>query len=300
VPESRFLSRDNQKADFPAHGGGGGSAGGMFRLRVLCSLPQTHQSYFFDEVQKLCRDYLRNRRGSPSEITPEELVSEVWEKFLGTTSLPGDDEEPLSNPSEWSVDPYAPERDGRVVWLSREMQEICGAQALEHRCEDIRRKRWGRAVPQGGRRMVQPDEENDFLKHGVEPEQESAFREADARQAWRGLLLTVRHELSAEDDVVKLLQLLERQPDILEGASSTRWPVKMLIKLLDSSFAPPAWSEDRFDNAKRRLTNWVNRLKQKNGLDAVDLEGLFARVARQQERGKRLVRKGPRPAKLHS
>ena len=300
MPESRFLSRDNQKARFPAHGGEGESAGGMFRLRVLWSLPQTHQSYLFDEVQKLCRDYLRNRRVPLSEISPEELVSEVWVKFLGTMSLPDDKEEPFSDPSEWTIDLQSSELDGRVVWLNREMQELCGAQVLAHRCADIQRKRHGRTLPEGGRRIVQLDEEDDFSKRGVEPEQESALREADSRQVWRGLLLMVRHELTAEDDVVKLLQLLERQPDIFEGASPTRWPANTLIKLLDSWFSPPPWSEDRFDNAKRRLTNWVKRLKQKNGLDAIDLEGLFARVARQQERGKRLVKKAPRPAKLHS
>jgi hypothetical protein len=31
--------------------------------------------------------------------------------------------------------------------------------------------------------------------------------------------------------------------------------------------------------------NWIKRLKRKNGLDDVDLEALFARVAREQERG---------------
>jgi hypothetical protein len=29
--------------------------------------------------------------------------------------------------------------------------------------------------------------------------------------------------------------------------------------------------------------NWINRLMRNNGLDATDLEGLFARVARKQE-----------------
>src|SRR5262249_47310176 len=158
--------------------------------------PQTHRSYLFDEVQKLCRDHLRNRRVPLSEISPEELISEVWEKFLGTMSLPDDKEEPFSDPSEWTIDLQSPELDGRVVWLNREMQELCGAQALAHRCEDIRRKLHGRALPEGGRRIVQLDEENDFSKRGVEAEQESVLREADSRQVWRGLLLMISRELS--------------------------------------------------------------------------------------------------------
>jgi hypothetical protein len=32
-------------------------------------------------------------------------------------------------------------------------------------------------------------------------------------------------------------------------------------------------------NAKKRLLNWVQRLMRQNGLDATDLEALFARVA---------------------
>ena len=51
------------------------------------------------------------------------------------------------------------------------------------------------------------------------------------------------------------------------------------------AFPPRTWTSDRVDNAKRRLLKWISRLKRKNGLDGVDLEALFARVARQQERG---------------
>ena len=39
------------------------------------------------------------------------------------------------------------------------------------------------------------------------------------------------------------------------------------------------------DNAKRRLVNWIGRLMRKNALDATDLEGLFAAVARKTKRG---------------
>ncbi len=38
----------------------------------------------------------------------------------------------------------------------------------------------------------------------------------------------------------------------------------------------------RVENAKKRLLNWVQRLMRQNGLDAADLEAVFARVARQQ------------------
>jgi hypothetical protein len=281
VPELRFLSRNNQK-DCPDNEEGRST--GALRLRVLHSLPGADQAYLFEEVQKLCRDYLRNRRIPSSEITPEDLLSEVWAKFLGTTSLPNDDEELVSNPTEWTSDPHRPQRGDYVVWLHRELQEMCGSQALAHRCEDIRRKLWGRAVPQGGRRMVQPAEDDGFSEPTMEGSQESDLREADSREVWRGLVLMIKNDLSPEDDVVKLLQLLEQQPDIFEEASGTRWPVRKILQALDRCSAPSLWSEDRVENAKRRLTNWVARFRRKNALDEIDLQGLFARLARQEGR----------------
>ena len=68
-------------------------------------------------------------------MTPKELVSEVWVKLLGTVTL---DEEGLTPgiPANWSVNANAPERDGRVVWL---IKEIGGSDAIGHRHEDILR-----------------------------------------------------------------------------------------------------------------------------------------------------------------
>jgi hypothetical protein len=49
-----------------------------------------------------------------------------------------------------------------------------------------------------------------------------------------------------------------------------------------------SWTDRRVDNAKKRLLKWISRLMQKNGLDATDLEALFAGVARQEDDGKRV------------
>jgi hypothetical protein len=67
---------------------GRGASHGELRLRVLGSLPRSHQQYLFEEIRKLCVDYLRNRRVPASEMTPEELLSEVWQKLLGD-GVPG-------------------------------------------------------------------------------------------------------------------------------------------------------------------------------------------------------------------
>ena len=263
-------------------GGGVGITRGELRLRVLRSLPQTHQRYLFEEIQKLCRSYLQNRRVPASEMTPKELVSEVWVKLLGTVSLDNDEAEGLTPgiPANWSVNANAPERDGRVVWL---IKEIGGSDAIAHRREDILRQRYGRSLPGRGRRMVQPGNEDEDFGTEPDPGQPGMLQELDARRVWRGLLVTADLQFERHDDISMLLRVLADVPDILEGSTGGQWPVKKIVTLLNERFPPPTWNSDRVDNAKRRLLTWVNRLMRKNGLDATDLEALFARVARERE-----------------
>jgi hypothetical protein len=76
--------------------------------------------------------------------------------------------------------------------------------------------------------------------------------------------------------------MLAKVPGVLDGSDGSRWPVGRLVAILNAEFSPPPWSDDRVENAKKRLLNWVQRLMRENGLDATDLEAVFARVARQQ------------------
>ncbi len=287
MSESQASNRNGDRAASspPPSDGGGGLARGHLRLQVLWSLPEGHQRYLFDEVHKLCRTYLRRQRVPPSEMTPEELISEIWQKLLGTVSLldaETSDCFPV-NPGEWSVDLRAPERDGRVVWL---IEEIGGSEALGHRCEDILRQRYGRSLPGGGRRIAQLSNENEIDPDpgGAEP-----LEETDARYVWRGLLATADVVFPQSDDVSMLLRLMAEDPGILGVSSARRWPVRLIVTLLNSRFPPPTWTEDRVDNAKRRLINWISRLMRKNRLDATDLEAVFAKVARRQEGGEREI-----------
>src|SRR5262249_18272040 len=150
VPETRISRRIRGERSAPA------PESGTFALRVLWTLSQAHQNFLFHEVRGLCRHYLRSKPEDASEISSEELVSEVWAKLIGRITMPDpDDAADRSNfpdPSGWTIDPQVPENDGRVVWLIR---EIGGSRALAHRCEDIRRRRWGRATPGVGRPLVQ-------------------------------------------------------------------------------------------------------------------------------------------------
>jgi hypothetical protein len=86
--------------------------------------------------------------------------------------------------------------------------------------------------------------------------------------------------------------------DILDE-SSGQWPIKRIVDLLNKRFPPSSWTDDRVDNAKRRLVNWIKRLMQKHGFDTTDLEDLFARVARNQERGERVLLRESGPRKVN-
>jgi hypothetical protein len=273
VPESRISRRIRGERSTPA------PEGGTFALRVLRTLPQAHQAFVFHEIRRLCHHYLRSKPEAASEISSEELVSEVWAKLIGSITMPDpSDAAERSNfpdPSDWTIDLHGPENDGRVVWLIR---EVGGPRALAHRCEDIRRRRWGRATPGVGRPLVQPaalpDIETDPDDGGLGP--------ADAVNIWRGVLITAERTFQPDDDVCKLLRMLAKVPGVLEGSHGSRWPVGRLVTVLNAECSPPPWSGDRVENAKKRLLNWVQRLMRQNGLDGTDLEAVFARVARQQ------------------
>jgi hypothetical protein len=284
VPESLSSSRYGYRESIPPplSGGGGRETLGELRLRVLGSLPQTHQRYLIGEVRKLCRDYLRANRVPDTEISEEELLSEIWQKLLGTVSWSNDEGMGVPAENDWSTNPHAPEHDGRVVWL---IGEIGGFAAMAHRREDVLRERFGKAKPGIGRPIVQPDSDEDL--HGIESDQIEGhpFRDIDARRVWRGLLAMASHEFGSEEDVTKLLQIMVTAPDLFEDSSRSQWPVRRIVALLNHHFPPPDWRDRRVEDARRRLTNWINRLMRKNGLDATDLEALFASVARQLEQG---------------
>jgi hypothetical protein len=286
VPESRFSSRNTHGASVSpssAASGGGGAARAELRLRVLLSLPATHQRYLFEKVMFLCSSYLRKEGVPFSELTPRELLSEVWLKLLGTVSLDETEEFTGAAAPECTVDPQAPKRDGRVVWL---VQEIGGAGAIAHRHEDIRRERFGRAKPEVGRPIVQPGVEDKTAELRSDPDQDIRLQEKDADRVWRGLLATASKQFQ-HDDVSMLLRLMNDVRDILEDSSS-QWPVNRIVALLNQQFPPPTWTDRRVDNAKKRLLKWISRLMQKNGFDATDLEALFARVSRREDDRKRV------------
>ena len=137
VPEARFSGRE--ESEVQPFGGTDrlGQARAELRLRVLRSLPPRHQRYLFEEIRKVCRDFLRNRGVPSSELTAEELLSEIWQKLLGTVSVGAGETIDLCSGdlTQVSIDPDLPERDGRVVFFDPMRIERaigrCFAEALQ-------------------------------------------------------------------------------------------------------------------------------------------------------------------------
>jgi hypothetical protein len=250
---------------------------GELRLCVLHSLPRGHERYLREEILRRCRVHLCEDFAATSEISPEQLLSEVCSKLIGAVVLPNE-KEMFDFPTKegWNSDPKL---DSRIEWLIR---QIGGTQGLAHRCEDIRRGQWGRTVPEGGRPTVQTDEDDPVFERGENPDVvDQQLQEADARRAWDGLVIALSREFGQEEDANKLVRLLAQFPYVFEGSSGGRWPISAIVRLLNNRFPPPTWTDRRVEDAKNRLARWVERFKCNNGFDSIDLEAFFARLGRQ-------------------
>jgi hypothetical protein len=242
---------------------------GALRLAVLSSLPSGHQRYLFKKVTNLCADWLRRQRISSSETSSSELASEIWLKLVSTLSPANND----SGIIRGAVGAADPRNDDRVLWL---IAEIGGSQAIQHRFEDIRRERYGR-----GGRLKQPGEKPNEDEPGASTPQYGSPRHLqDLRDVWRGMLIVARQDFAGTDDLLLLLQLLADEPELLEESWGHQWPIQRIVELLSNRPPPRDWNQTLVDNAKRRLTGWIGRLMRKNGFDEVDLEALFAAVAK--------------------
>jgi hypothetical protein len=287
------------------------------RLRVLHSLPRRHQQYFFGEIRNMCGRFIVSL-GLPSADRTSaamELCSEVMAKLLGATSAQQESSESTIEDFGPSAETVAPEgselpsgvptidddpaRDGRIIWL---LKETCGQRALPHRYEDMRRRQWGRW--QGtGYRTVQIssfnasgstlDGDEAELARAADPsyplqeEPEDVHRTSDASRAWIGLQLCASRQFGANDDVADVLDLIAHDPSIQE-AFGTEWPVTRIVETLNARTPSPLWSAQRVDNARKRLKNWILRMKRDQGLDSTDIWDLFARVSREQELAKHM------------
>lgn len=234
------------------------------RLDILNSLPRAHQDYFFAEIQSLCMKFVaRSRTGAKIDRESEtaELFSEVMAKLLmgGTTA---------EAMQRWETSDD-PQRDSRVRWL---IEAVGGSQALSHRHEDIRRRQYGGKWKEDGYRQVQLEQHHvDTLSVDAD----DPLHDEDVRRIWRGLLAAAKSGFASDDDVSILLDLLAHNSDI-QAEFGSEWPVSKIVGELNQRGQSPIWNDDRVDNAKKRLKNWIGRMKRDLGLDSADLMDLLA------------------------
>lgn len=283
---------------------------GEMALLVLHSLPAQHEMYFYQEIRRRCMDQIAFL-GVPlieRASAAGELLSEVMAKLLGVGSSSSTDDDPrqanhvsrsVPSDEQWPSAPSfqinsdAPEQDERVRWL---IQEVGGRRALKHRFEDMRRRRWGRA--QGlGYRFVQisalsnageAGRDEDILAQQemrdgrLQEDHEDPHHDQDVRRAWTGMLAAASSRFKPHEDVRKLLDLLARDPDVQAGFG-VEWPVRKIVDALNIIDPHPPWNDDRIENAKKRLRNWIGGMKRDHGLDQTDLMALFSRYGRAAE-----------------
>jgi hypothetical protein len=103
----------------------------------------------------------------------------------------------------------------------------------------------------------------------------------------RSFEICARGEAGA--DVLLLLDLMAHDPEVQSGFGA-EWPVSQIVSALNLKHSIPLWNDDRVENAKKRLKNWIVRLKRIHGLDAGDLMDLFARRDREEATSARTSR----------
>jgi hypothetical protein len=281
---------------------------GKMALRVLHSLPSQHEKFFYREIRKLCMNFVTSLGLPLTDRTSvaAELLSEVMAKLLGagsstnidddmmqasriTPKSPSHDQWPFDSSFQTNMD--TPEQDDRVRWL---INAVGGRRALEHRFEDMRRQRWGRwhglgyrtsqiSAPANVDPGIDRDEEMFTQQDGhtreLPEDYEDPHHDRDVRRAWTGMLAIASRQFKPHEDVQKLLQVLAHDPEVQAGFG-VEWPVRKIVEALNIIDPDPPWNDDRVENAKKRLRNWIGGIKRDHGLDQTDLLALFARYGR--------------------
>lgn len=278
---------------------------GELRLSAWSELPESHRDEVCRQIRLRCEALISSlrvdRRQRRSEI--DKLVSEVVAHLLRATCPrtketivdcdrpavhPDAPQELVSGHSRpclpWfekgQINLYEPARDARVIWI---VDDTCNRQALLHRYEDVRRRDRGGKWDGSGYPLVAVDDRTiEQLSGHYNPGEDETdiLSEQDAQRAWQGLIRLAAHQFGVNDDVVALVQVLASDRETQESFG-TQWPIGMIVRALNAGRPTVPWTDDRVENAKRRLGRFISRIKVANGLDATDLRALLARYARQ-------------------
>jgi hypothetical protein len=286
-----------------------GMTGSELRLYAWSELPQPHRNEVCRQIRIRCETFIStvrvDRRQRRSEV--DNLVSEVVAHLLRATSVrreeaatgcerntmevnersdPGKSGREYRAPLPWLArgrfDAWEPMRDARVIWI---VEETCNRQALFHRYEDIRRRDRGGKWDGSGYPLVAVDSQTiEQLSghHDPADDETDSLQAEDSRRAWQGLVALIMHQFGPDDDVVALVQVLaeDRETQDLFGS---QWPIGRIARALNERQPNAAWNDDRVENAKRRMSKCIIKIKQAHGLDAVDLRALLVRYAREYE-----------------
>jgi hypothetical protein len=285
-----------------------GMTGAELRLYAWSELPELHRNEVCRQIRMRCETFVStmrvDRRQRKSEV--DSLFSEVVAHLLRATSVhreeaaerdtrtmeanersdPAQRVRESGAPPPWLAkgrfDPWEPMRDARVIWV---VEETCNRQALFHRYEDTRRRDRGGKWDGSGYPLVTVDNQTiERLSGHYDPAEDEtdSLQAEDSRRAWRGLVALTGRQFGPDDDVVALVQVLAEDRGTQESFGS-QWPIGKIARALNERQANAAWNDDRVENAKRRLTKCIVKIKQTHGLDAVDLRALLARYARECE-----------------
>jgi hypothetical protein len=273
------------------------------RLRAWTDLPERHRDEVCRQMRRRCEAFVASIRveRTARQSEADGLVSEVVAHLLRATTI-GRDEPPMNRaPSQtpgastteasisWPwlakghLDERDPASDARVAWL---IEETCNRQSLFHRFEDVRRRERGGKWDGSGYPLVAVDQQTiENLSGHYDPAENESDSLAidDSRRAWDGLVKLTAHQFGPEDDVVALVRVLGSDGET-QDAFGTQWPIGKIVRALNGRSGDESWNDDRVENAKRRLTRCIAKIRQSNGLDAVDLRALLARYSREHGR----------------
>ena len=312
IPESgRTIRHPNTGAAAPPPGQSvpPGMTGAELRLYAWSELPQPHRNEVCRQVRVRCETFIStvrvDRRQRRSEV--DKLVSEVVAHLLRATSVrreeaatgwerkameanerpdPAQSGRESRAPLPWLArgrfDAWEPMRDARVIWV---IEETCNRQALFHRYEDMRRRDRGGKWDGSGYPLVAVDNQTiEQLSGHYDPAEDEtdSLQAEDSRRAWQGLVALTMHQFGPDDDVVALVKVLAEDRDMQDSFGS-QWPIGKIARALGERQPNAVWNDDRVENAKRRLTKCIVKIKQAHGLDAVDLRALLVRYARESE-----------------
>ena len=287
------------------------------RLRAWTELPERHRDEVCRQIRGRCEAFVASIRVEriARKSEADGLVSEVVAHLLRATSLGRD--EPRMNraspqtafagtatiessaPWPWlakgRLDERDPAADARVCWL---IEETSNRQALFHRFEDMRRRDRGGKWDGTGYPLVTVDDQTiEHLSGHYDPAEveTDSLNIDDSRRAWDGLVKLAAHQFGPDDDVVALLRVLGSDGET-QDAFGTQWPIGKIVRALNGRSGDASWNDDRVENAKRRLTRCIAKIRQTHGLDAVDLRALLARYSREHDRLARDARRPRHPS----